>query len=83
MSLKCKNTYSFSAQINGITRYFSLFGGGGSEESTISIKEREQQEAMIKALPKDLQKVFRYSALFDNLKRGETMAVMSFDLEIK
>ncbi|MDQ2747476.1 MAG: signal peptide peptidase SppA [Acidobacteriota bacterium] len=53
------------------------------EEATVEAKERAQQEALIKSLPKDLQKMFRYSALFDNLERGETMAVMPFDWEIK
>ncbi len=61
----------------------SFFGGGDDEEATISAKEKAQQEALLKALPEDLRKVFRYSALFDNMKRGETMAVMPFDWEIK
>lgn len=60
----------------------SLFGGS-DDEATISTKERAQQEAVIKALPKDLQKMFRYSALFDNMERGEAMALMPYDLEIK
>ncbi len=61
----------------------SIFGGGNDDEATVSAKERAQQEAVIKALPKDLQKMFRYSALFDNMERGETMALMPFEFEIK
>lgn len=57
--------------------------GGDEEEATVNTKERAQQETLIKALPKDLQKVFRYTALFENLKRGETMALLPYDLEIK
>lgn len=60
----------------------TLFGSKDDEE-TVSGQQRAQQEAIIKALPKDLQKMFRYSALFDNMERGETMAMMPFDLEIK
>jgi len=60
----------------------SIFGGG-EEETTVSVQEKAQQDAIVKALPKDLQKIFRYSALFDNMKRGETMAMLPFDLEIK
>ena len=60
----------------------SVFGGGDNE-AAVGEKARAQQEAMIKALPKDLQKMFLYSALFDNMERGETMAMMPFDFEIK
>lgn len=60
----------------------SLFGGR-DEEATVGAKERAQQEAIIKSLPKDLQKMFRYSALFENMERGETMALQPFEFEIK
>jgi len=53
------------------------------EEATVSSQEKAQQEAIFKALPKDLQKMFRYSVLFENLKRGETMAMLPFELEIR
>jgi len=49
----------------------------------LSAQEKAQQEAIVKALPKDLRKVFRYSALFENMERGETMAMLPFELEIK
>ena len=61
----------------------SFFGGGDDEDATVSAKEKAQQEALVKTLPEDLRKVFRYSALFDNMKRGETMAMMPYDWEIK
>ena len=60
----------------------SVFGGG-DEEPTVSASEKTQQNAIIKALPKDLQKMFRYAALYDNLNRGETMAILPLELEIK
>ncbi len=59
----------------------SIFGG--DDEATVSTQEKAQQEAIVKALPKDLQKMFRYNALFDNMQRGETMAMLPFELEIK
>ncbi len=60
----------------------SIFGGS-DEETTISTSEKAQQNQIIKALPKDLQKMFRYAALYDNLNRGETMAILPLELEIK
>ncbi len=63
--------------------FLAAFFGGGDDEATVSAKERAQQEAIIKSLPKDLQKMFRYSALFDNMERGETMALTPFDWTIK
>jgi len=60
----------------------SIFGGG-DEEPTVSAAGKAQQNAIVEALPKDLQKMFRYAALYDNLIRGETMAIMPLELEIK
>lgn len=60
----------------------TLFGGG-DEDVTIKMKERAQQEALAKSLPKDVQKMLRYSSLFDNMRRGETMALLPYELEIR
>jgi hypothetical protein len=35
------------------------------------------------ALPEDIRKVFRYASLFDQLKRGETLAMLPYQLEVK
>lgn len=61
----------------------SFFGGGDDEEATVKAREKAQQDALVKALPEDLRKVFRYSALFENMKRGETMAILPDEWEIK
>lgn len=61
----------------------TIFGGGSDDEATVGAQEKAQQDAILKALPKDLQKVFRYSALFENMERGETMAMIPFEFEIK
>ena len=63
--------------------FFESFFGGDDEEATVSAKEKAQQDALVKALPEDLRKVFRYAVLFDNMKRGETMAMKPVEWEIK
>lgn len=56
-----------------------LLMGGGENSNT----EIEQQRAMIAALPEDARRAFRYMALMDRMKNGETMLLMPFDLRIK
>lgn len=53
---------------------------GSDDEAMVQAK---QQEALMKALPEDARRLFRYAALFDAMKRGETMALMPFELNIK
>ena len=55
----------------------------GSDEEDATVKARQQQEILIESLPEDARKVFRYAALFDQMKRGETISMMPFELEIK
>ena len=57
----------------------SLFGGG-DDEATIRAR---QQEVLIEALPEDARKVFRKAALFEQLRRGETLALIPFELEVR
>lgn len=54
--------------------------GGAEDEATVKARQRE---ALIEALPEDARKVFRYAALFDQFKRGETLTLIPFELEIK
>ena len=63
--------------------FIETFFSSNDEEATVNIQEKAQQEAIIKTLPKDLQKAVRYAALFDNLQRGETLAMMPYELDIK
>ena len=42
-----------------------------------------QQRAMYESLPEDARRAFRYMALMDKMKNGETMLLMPFDLKIK
>jgi protease IV len=51
-------------------------------EDGVSSKTR-QQRAFVETLPADVQRALRYTAIFDRMQRGETMALMPFDLQIK
>ncbi|HEY9403042.1 MAG TPA: signal peptide peptidase SppA [Pyrinomonadaceae bacterium] len=55
--------------------------GGG--EDAASVKAREQRAALESALPADMRRALRYLSILENMKRGETMAMLPFDLEIK
>ncbi len=56
-------------------RYF-----GNDDSSSIRAK---QQEAFMSSLPEDIRRVFRYASLFDQMKKGDAMLMLPFELEIK
>ena len=58
-------------------------GDGDEDESAASVKAREQRAAIESALPADMRRALRYLSILENMKRGETMAMLPFDLEIK
>ena len=58
----------------------SIFGGGNASVET---EEQKTQRAVIKALPADVRKTLRYASMLDQMKRGEAMMMMPFELEIK
>ncbi len=53
---------------------------GGNENSNTEI---EQQRALVAALPEDARRAFRYMALLDRMKNGESMLLMPYDLRVK
>jgi protease-4 len=57
--------------------------GDGDDENASSIKAREQRAAIESALPADMRRALRYLSILENMKRGETMAMLPFDLQIK
>ncbi|HEV2799580.1 MAG TPA: signal peptide peptidase SppA [Pyrinomonadaceae bacterium] len=57
--------------------------GGGGDEDTASLKAREQRAAVEAALPADMRRALRFLSIFENTRRGETMAMLPFDLQIK
>jgi protease-4 len=56
-----------------------LLSGAGDNSNT----QIEQQRALLAALPEDARRAFRYMALMDRMKNGESMLLMPFDLRIK
>jgi protease-4 len=56
-----------------------LLSGGGADAHT----EVEKRRAVMAALPEDARRAFRYMALMDKMKNGESMLLMPFDLRIK
>lgn len=55
----------------------------GNDEDTQSSADVKAQEALAASLPEDVRRMFRYAALFDQMKNGEAMLMMPFELEIK
>jgi len=60
----------------------SWFGNDNSSESS-DAKAEQTQAAILGSLPADVRRSFRYASLFDQMKRGEAMLMLPFDLEIK
>ncbi|MCA1589788.1 MAG: hypothetical protein LC734_05220 [Acidobacteria bacterium] len=69
----------------------SLFGQ--DEDSSISTfisritgwenSETKAKKALANALPADVRKAFRYVELFEQMKRGEALMILPFELEIR
>ncbi|HMS39882.1 MAG TPA: signal peptide peptidase SppA [Pyrinomonadaceae bacterium] len=57
----------------------TLFGGGIYAQT----QEQKVQEELIKALPEDVRKTLRYASILDQMKRGEAMMMLPYELEIK
>ncbi|MBK8304402.1 MAG: hypothetical protein IPK98_13740 [Chloracidobacterium sp.] len=45
--------------------------------------EAKAQEVVIKSLPSDIRRSFRYMAMFDQMQQGRGMMMMPFELTIK
>ncbi len=56
----------------------------GSDDSTFAqTKEREAQEVLIKTLPEDMRRTLRFASIFDQMKNGEAMLILPYELQIK
>lgn len=53
------------------------------DEATETKAQREQQRAVLAALPEDAQRALRYMALMERMKTGDSMLLMPFDLRVK
>ena len=58
-----------------------FFGGGGSDEAVV--RAEQQQSAVVQSLPEDVRRSLRYLSLFERVRRGETMAMLPYDLRIR
>lgn len=52
-----------------------------SEDDTFA--NAKAQEELLKALPEDTRRAFRFASFFDQMKNGEAMLFMPYELEIK
>jgi protease-4 len=55
----------------------------GDPEETQTSADAKAQQALMESLPADVRKAFRYASIFDQMKRGEAMLMLPFELEIK
>jgi protease-4 len=53
------------------------------DETRSQNTQKEQQRAVLAALPEDARRALRYMALLDRMKSGESMLLMPFDIRIK
>jgi protease IV len=58
----------------------TLFDEDDSAEITA---EQKAQRALVDSLPEDARRTLKFAALFDQMKRGESMLMMPFELRIK
>jgi protease-4 len=54
-----------------------------SDTGDSNSKVEEQRAAVLATLPDDARRAFRFMALMDRMKNGETMLLMPFDLRVK
>jgi protease IV len=62
--------------------FLSQFFSTNDEDSSMSI-QAAQQRAATEALPADMRRALRYAAILDRMQRGEIMAMLPYDVEIK
>jgi protease-4 len=59
----------------------TLFGSG--EGTLADAKQKEAQETLLKSLPKETRHAFRFASFFDQMKNGEAMLILPYELQIK
>ena len=62
------------------TTFLQQLLSGGNENANTEVA---QQRALLAALPEDARRAFRYMALMEKMKNGDTMLMMPFDIRIK
>jgi protease IV len=61
--------------------FLQSYFGGDDDDSSAS--QDRTQEAIIRALPADVRRSFRYAALLDGMQRGQAMTMLPYELTIK
>ncbi|HYY41104.1 MAG TPA: signal peptide peptidase SppA [Pyrinomonadaceae bacterium] len=59
-----------------------FFSNDDDNSASASVNDA-QQRALVAALPADVRRTLRYAAVLDRMQRGEIMAMLPFDIEIK
>jgi protease IV len=62
------------------TTFLQQLLSGSDDNSNTQV---QQQRAMLAALPEDAQRAFRYMALMERMKNGESMFLMPYDIRVK
>ncbi|MBK8148585.1 MAG: signal peptide peptidase SppA [Acidobacteria bacterium] len=55
---------------------------GSSEENTMT-QEQQAATALVKSLPEEMRRSFRYAAMLDQMRNGEAMLLLPYELEVK
>jgi protease IV len=55
----------------------------GSQPEGTDTRTREQQRALAEVLPENMRRAFQHAAFFERMGRGEMMAMLPFDLQIR
>jgi len=63
--------------------FFQQLFDEDDDEDNSSVRARRQQQAVINSLPEDLRRAARYARLFDQMKHGQGLALMPFELTIE
>jgi protease IV len=57
----------------------TLFDSSSNSET----KAKQQKEVFINAMPKEMQRAFRFASIYEQLNRGDAIMMLPFDVEIK
>ncbi|HEY8562216.1 MAG TPA: signal peptide peptidase SppA [Pyrinomonadaceae bacterium] len=63
--------------------FLSEYFGGDDDSTFAETEEFKAKKAVVEALPEDARRALRYAEVLDRMKKGETMLMLPFELEIK
>jgi protease-4 len=63
--------------------FLESFFGSSDDNASADAKQREAQEALFKALPEDTRRALHFASFFDQMKNGEAMLILPYELQIK